>query len=163
MFAIAAYTGLRAGEILGLRREDIDLEAKTIRVTQTAWYGEIQTAKTRGSESTVPLPGVLCQLAQGHLSSEGLLFVNQRGRPHTGEKIVRLRLRPILDRLGIPRAGFHAFRHMHTALLLEGGASPKVTQRQLRHSDARTTLEIYGHVVEDAHRNAVERAAAYLN
>src|SRR2546429_2387074 len=41
--------------------------------------------------------------------------------------------------------------------LLDSGATPKVVQRQLRHSDARTTLEIYGHVVGDAHREAVEK------
>src|SRR4029077_11560708 len=50
-------------------------------------------------------------------------------------------------------------RHTHTALLLDSGATPKVVQRQLRHACARTTLEIYGHVVGDAHREAVEVAA----
>ena len=52
---------------------------------------------------------------------------------------------------------------MHTSLLLESGASPKVAQRQLRHSDARTTLGIYAHLVEDSHREAVEKMAEYLN
>jgi integrase len=51
----------------------------------------------------------------------------------------------------------------HIALLLDSGASPKVVQRQLRHSDARTTLEIYGHVVGDAHREAVEKVASVLD
>jgi hypothetical protein len=46
--------------------------------------------------------------------------------------------------------------------LLDSGASPKVTQRQLRHSDARTTLEIYGHIVGGAHRQAVEKVASIL-
>ena len=69
----------------------------------------------------------------------------------------------ILDALGIPRCGLHAFRHSHTALLLDVGATPKVVQRQLRHADARTTLEIYGHVVGDAHREAVEKLAAVLD
>jgi integrase len=69
----------------------------------------------------------------------------------------------MLYALGIPRCGLHAFRHTHTALLLDSGATPKVVQRQLRHADARTTLEIYGHVVGDAHREAVERVAAKLD
>jgi len=49
--------------------------------------------------------------------------------------------------------------YIHTSLLLDCGATPKVVQRQLRHSDARTTLEIYGHV---AHREAVEKVASVL-
>jgi integrase len=75
---------------------------------------------------------------------------------------VEYHLRTLLDALGIPRCGLHAFRHSHTALLLDSGASPKVTQCQLRHSDARTTLEIYGHIVGDAHRQAVEKVASIL-
>ena len=70
---------------------------------------------------------------------------------------------PILDALNIQRCGLHAFRHSHTALLLDTGATPKVAQRQLRHADARTTLEIYGHVVGDAHREAVEKLASLLD
>ena len=52
---------------------------------------------------------------------------------------------------------------MHATLLLETGASPKVTERQLRHANARTTFDVYAHVREDSHRQAVERAAKYLN
>jgi hypothetical protein len=58
------------------------------------------------------------------------------------------------DALEIPRCGLHAFRHSHTALLLDSGATPKVVQRQLRHADARTTLEIYGHVIGEAQRQS---------
>jgi integrase len=65
--------------------------------------------------------------------------------------------------LSIFRCGLHAFRHAHTPLLLDSGATPKVVQRQLRHSDARTPLEIYGHVVGDAHREAVEKVASSLD
>jgi integrase len=162
MFAIAALLGLRAGEVLGLRTEDIDLPARTLNITQTAWYGQIQTTKTKESENTLPIPDALGELLRPHLSKPGLLFVNKVGRPYTAEKVVQNRLWPILDALKIQRAGFHAFRHAHTSLLLEGGASPKVAQRQLRHSDARITLGIYAHLVEDSHREAVEKLASNL-
>jgi hypothetical protein len=92
----------------------------------------------------------------------GLLFCNRNGRAYTSQKVVEYQLWPLLDALKIKRAGFHAFRHAHTTLLLEGGASPKVTQRQLRHSDARVTLDIYGHLVEGTHREAVEKLASFL-
>ena len=164
MFALAAYCGLRAGEILGLRAEDIDLERRILRVTQTSWHGRIQSAKTRTSETNLPIPeGLLVLLRDYPSPASGLLFTNQRGRPFTGELILQKQLHPILDRLGIPRAGFHAFRHMHTTLLVDSGASIKTAQRQLRHANARTTLEVYAHVVEPSHRKAVEEMAKYLN
>lgn len=163
MYAIAAYTGLRAGEIMGLRAEDLDLERCILNVTQTAWRGKTQTAKTKGSETSLPIPERLHGLLVGQMPASGLLFTNRLGRPYSADKVVTDHLQPLLKKLGIPRAGFHAFRHMHTTLLLESGASPKVAQRQLRHSHARTTLEVYAHVVEDDQRKAVERAAKYLN
>jgi integrase len=52
---------------------------------------------------------------------------------------------------------------MHSTLLVDSGASIKTAQRQLRHADARTTLDIYAHVVEPSHRKAVEEMAKYLN
>jgi integrase len=91
-----------------------------------------------------------------------LVFANRFGRPMDSERIVRKVLRPILDELKIPRAGLHAFRHTHTSLLLDLGAPPTVAQAQLRHADPRITLGIYGHVVGDAHRLAVEKVAEAL-
>lgn len=91
------------------------------------------------------------------------LFLNSRGRLFIAENVVRQALVPILDTLKIPRCGFHAFRHLHTSLLLSTGAAPQVAQAQLRHSDARITLGIYGHIVGDAHREAVERVASVLD
>jgi integrase len=63
----------------------------------------------------------------------------------------------VIEKLNIPKCGLHAFRHMHSSLLLETGTSPTVTQAQLRHSDARITLGVYGHVIGDSQRNAVEK------
>jgi integrase len=162
MFSLAAYCGLRAGEVLGLRGEDVDFDRAVVTVRQTAWYGRTQTAKSQESENTVPIPEPLRAMLKRHVSGPGLLFVNRRGRPYTAEKVVQKRLWPVCDALGIPRAGFHAFRHMHTTLLLDTGASPKVAQRQLRHADPRVTLEHYAHVVDSSHREAVEKLAANL-
>jgi integrase len=52
---------------------------------------------------------------------------------------------------------------MHTTILVDSGASIKTAQRQLRHANARTTLEVYAQVVDPSHRKAVEEVAKYLN
>lgn len=140
----------------------------TISVKRSAWYGKVQVTKTKASETVLPVPASLCQILKDHLSKldgglDTFLFVTRNNRPPPSNKVVEYRLWAILDALNIPRCGLHAFRHTHTALLLDCGATPKVVQRQLRHSDARTTLEIYGHIVGDAQREAVEKIASVLD
>jgi integrase len=168
LYCLLTMEGLRAGEVLGLQWGDIDFDRSLLFIRRSAWYGKIQTAKTKASETVLPIPGALVAIlqeykAQWNPNPQGFLFVTRNGRPPSSNKVVEYRLWTILDALGIPRCGLHAFRHTHSALLLDSGASPKVVQRQLRHADARTTLEIYGHVVGDAHRVAVERVAAKVD
>jgi integrase len=167
MFACAALLGLRAGEILGLRAEDVDLQKRTLNVRQGAWRGTLQTTKNTASENALPIPLPLDGFFREYLKTWkpnplGLLFCTRNSRAYTSQKVVEYHLWPLLDALKIKRAGFHAFRHAHATLLLEGGASPKVAQRQLRHSDARVTLGIYAHLVEGTHREAVEKLASFL-
>jgi len=165
MYGIAGLAGLRAGEIMALRVCDVDLQKCILHVRQTAWYSKIQTTKNKASETDLPIPSALADMFKEYFlewkpNPANLLFANRRGHPAIAETIVKKRLHPLLDRLKIPRngkCGFHAFRHMHASVLLESGASPKVAQRQLRHSDARITLGIYAHIVEGSHRRAVER------
>jgi len=64
--------------------------------------------------------------------------------------------------LGIPRGGFHAARHGATSEMLANGVAPTVVQKEMRYSDARITLGIYGHVVGDAQRRAVENHAEQI-
>jgi integrase len=91
-----------------------------------------------------------------------LLFVNRRGRPYSANKLREKQLHPLLDALKIPRGGFHSMRHGAASSLLADGATPAVVQRQLRHSDARIALGIYGHVVGDEQRSAVQNRSTRL-
>jgi integrase len=168
LFCILTMDGLRAGEVLGLQWNDIDFDRRLLHVRRSAWYGRIQTVKTKSSETVLPIPQLLLTVLKNYREGwkpnpKGFLFVTRNGRPPSSNKVVEYRLWAILDALGIPRCGLHAFRHSHTALLLDCGATPKVVQRQLRHADARTTLEIYGHVVGEAQREAVERVASVVD
>ena len=149
LFCICTLDGLRAGEALGLQWGDIDLDQRILQIRRTAWYGKTQTPKSRESETTLPIPDALAGILKNYRSEwkpnpDGFLFVTRNERPPSSNNVVEHRLWPILDALEIPRCGLHAFRHTHTALLLDSGATPKVVQRQLRHADARTTLQITG-------------------
>jgi len=97
-----------------------------------------------------------------HDGKSDLLFVNQRGRPLSADKLREKQLHPLLAALRIPRGGFHSMRHGAASSLLENGATPAVVQRQLQHADARITLGTYGHVVGDAQRRAVQNRATKL-
>jgi len=167
MFAIAAMTGLRAGEVLALQRDDLDFDRASIHVRRSAWYGRVQSVKTKTSRAPVAMPEVLARMLRAYLAAwkanpESFLFVNRNGRPYAANKVVEYGLWPVLDALKIPRAGMHAFRHCHASLLIDVGANPKVAQQQMRHSDPRITLETYAHVIGDAQREAVERVGEML-
>ena len=167
MFAVLAMTGIRTGELLGLQVDDLDFERKLIFIRRSAWYGRIQTTKSRASTKPLPMPGALSEILRFYLQSwkpnpTRFLFANQIGRPYSANKVVQRKLWPILDSLKLPRCGLHAFRHTHSSLLIELGAPPTVAQEQLRHSDPRITLGIYSHVVGDSQRNAVEKLAELL-
>jgi len=96
-------------------------------------------------------------------NGQGLLFANRRGRPFSANKLREKKLRPLLLSLGIPLAGFHAFRHGVATTLIDQGASITTFGAQLRHSDARITLGLYAHVVPQSQRDAVEGLASALS
>jgi integrase len=160
-------TGARANEMLGLKPSDLDFESKIIHVQRSLdpRTRKEQSPKSRASASDLPMPGPLekrlREFLRHHLreNSSGYLFVNRNGNPYSIGKVIEYGLWPVLEKLKIKRAGLHAFRHAMPSELLEQGAPLTVVQRQLRHRDARTTLQKYGHVVGDSQRRAVEALA----
>jgi integrase len=122
--------------------------------------------KSKASSADLPMPTQLetrlRSYLKGHDGKNIPLFVNRRGRAFSANKLREKQLHPLLVKLGIPRGGFHSMRHGAASSLLEDGATPAVVQRQLRHSDARITLGIYGHVVGDEQRDAVQNRSTRL-
>ena len=113
------------------------------------------------------MPAALEKLLRTHLlnwqpNPHKLLFANRNNNPFSENKIVQKRLWPILDQLGIPRCGMHAFRHSMATLLLATGASAKVAQEQLRQSDATTTMPMYVHTGDEDQSEAVEKVSRIL-
>lgn len=167
IFALAAMAGLRAGEVLGLSMDDLDFEQRLIFVRRSAWSGRLFSPKSSRSVAAVPIPEPLAEMLTNYLASwrpneKRLLFPNRRGNPYSANKVVQKRLWPILDSLSIPRCGLHAFRHSHASVLVSSGASPKVAQMQLRHSDAAITMRVYAHVLGSEQRDAAEKVARIL-
>jgi integrase len=168
ILAVTAVLGLRIGETLALRVSDLDFKRKIVRVRQSvdAATRDVQAVKSQASSADLPLPSQLETRLRTHLQKHqgkgDLLFVNRNGRPFSANKLREKQLHPLLEKLGIPRGGFHSMRHGAASSLLADGATPAVVQRQLRHSDARITLGIYGHVVGSQQRDAVENRAARL-
>jgi integrase len=166
--AVTAVLGLRIGETLALRTFDVDFAKHVIRVRQSvdAATRTVCGVKSKASSADLPMSRELEIRLQSHLEKHDhkneLLFVNGRGRPFSANKLREKQLHPLLDALGIPRGGFHSMRHGAASSLLADGATPAVVQAQLRHSDARITLGIYGHVVGDAQRNAVQNRSTRL-
>lgn len=145
LFIVLALTGMRAGEVLGLQWADIDFDHRCIHIRRSAWYGKVQSTKSKISSAPITMPDVLASILSEHKKQwksnpEGFLFTTRNGRPPSSNKVVEYRLWPILDALNIPRCGVHAFRHSVASFIVDAGYSPEVAQRQLRHSDARTTL-----------------------
>jgi len=136
-----------------------------IHVRQRAWNARVLPGtKTANSRNSVPMCTVIVEKLDRYLSGHKheLLFPNRNGDPYTSSKLNERRLHPVLDKLGIPRKGKrmgnHAFRHALASMLVDT-TSAAVAQRQLRHSDASTTLGIYAHVIGSGHFDAVESIA----
>lgn len=163
LWATAAMTGLRSGELAGLQWDDIDMEARALTVRRSCFRGKMQSVKSKAGNRTVPLPDQLVEMLEQHMArtgTEGLVFKSTRGTPINPQDWATRRLAPVLKKLGIPRAGLHAFRHAQASALVATGANPKVAQAQLGHSDIRVTLNLYSHVIGDDHRKAVSQAAS---
>jgi integrase len=167
MFAIAATTGLRVGEVVGLQSADLDFERRIIQAQRSAWYGRVANGKEQASRAPVAMAEALIPLLKGYLATwkadpAGFLFLNRSGRPYAANKVVEYGLWPVLDKLKIERAGMHAFRHCHASLLMNVAANPTVTRTQMRHSDARITLEDYGHLIGDSQQDAMDKVGEIL-
>lgn len=168
LWATAALTGLRSGELAGLMWEDIDLVGQVLTVNRSCFRGAMQSVKSKAGNRTVPIPPALMEMliahgeSQGSGPGEGLVFRAADGGPINTGSVVQRHLAPLLKRLGIPRAGLHAFRHAQASALVQTGANVKVAQQQLGHSKIQTTIELYTHIIGDEQRKAVAKASELL-
>lgn len=159
---IAAETGLRAGELCGLWWDDADFGARTIRVRQSVWRGRLQQPKSAAAARVCAISEPLAE----HLRSmrgEGLMFSTRNGTPWDANLIVKRKLHPLLDSLGIPRRGLHAFRHAQASLMDAMHVPVKVRQQRLGHASSQVTLDTYTHVVTEDERRFADELGRILH
>lgn len=166
-YAILAETGLRGGEICGLRIEDLDLANGMIYVRQSVWRGEIQTVKSAKGNRHFPISAELIELLREHLrnwppNTAGLLFATRNGTPWDHSLIRKRKFQPLLKKLGIPQCGFHAFRHGNATLLDRIGAPMAIRLNRLGHVEAPTTMG-YTHTVTADERRIAEQLGKILH
>jgi integrase len=151
---LAAELGLRAGEICGLRLDDLNLELRQVEVRQSAWRGKLQDPKTENATRAFAIsPNLSEHLRQFILkwrpNAQRLLFASRNGTPWDQNLLVKRKLRPLLDSLGIQRCGLHAFRHFSASMMDRLNAPLKLRQQRLGHSDVEMTLGVYSHVAKE--------------
>lgn len=176
-WTVALALGLRQGEALGLRWEDVDLTAGTLRVRQILYrlpgkgilFG---TPKTEPSKREVALPAQLLtelkahrkaqnelRLSAGdHWTDHGLVFTLNDGRP-LDPSVDRRRWKALLAKAGVAPIKLHAARHTAATIMLLNGEDPRVVMAIMGWSQISTAAN-YQHAVEEAKRSAAARMDA---
>ncbi|WP_434075967.1 site-specific integrase [Moorella naiadis (nom. illeg.)] len=178
-FLLALGTGLRRGEILGLRWQDLDLQKGTLQVRQslirTREGFKFEEPKTEKSRRQIPLPPSVVAALKRHKAwvnqnklifgsdyeDHDLVFPVENGRPRDPKGFAD-HFNRLLDKAGLPHIRLHDLRHTHATLLLLEGVHPKVVQERLGHSTVSITLDIYSHILPGLQEKAAERIDGLL-
>jgi len=180
LWRLAAMTGLRRGELAGLRWGDVDLDAGTLRVTATrvvVGYRVVESEpKTEKSRRTIGLdPATVAALRQhrARQAAERLaagaawegsehLFADALGHPYHPQRLTQM-LAARAKAAGLPAVKLHALRHGHATHALEAGVPMKVVQERLGHSSIAITSDTYSHVSAAVDQAAAAKVAASVD
>jgi len=161
VYYLALTTGMRQGELLGLRWRNVDLEKKRIYVVEqynlkTQAFEEV---KTESSRRNISIDNDTVEVLRKHKKKQAamrlkaefwqdhdLVFCTRNGLPIRHRNLVR-NFKEYIKRAGVPEIRFHDLRHTHATLCLTNGWHPKVVQERLGHSSIQVTLDTYSHVI----------------
>ena len=181
LFVLAAATGMRLGEVLGLRWDAVDLDRGFVRVERIlARYDRayhLDPPKTARSRRAIAVPPQVVAalrlrrvmqnerrlVAGSSWNGEewNLVFTTEKGHPLSHRTVQEIFGR-LLDEAGVRRVRFHDLRHGAATFLLAQGVAMKVVQDVLGHSQISMTADLYSHVVPELRREAADRMAAAL-
>ena len=169
---VAATTGLRISEVLGLKWKDIDWKALQMEVTRSVVDGIVGKCKTETSRRPVPIDEfttaelLAWKRETAYAEPEDWVFASERvqGRmPPWADTLLDRFLQPAAKRAGITKwVGFHTFRHTYSTLLKANGEDVKVVQELMRHANISTTMNIYTKALTPAKREAQSRVVDVL-
>ena len=167
MYYLELATGLRRGELLGLKWTDVDFGQGTITVRRqiSRINGTVVEAplKTKNAYRVIPLGEqalAVLQSQQERTASE-YVFPSPNGGPISPDS-VRNMLRRVLKRAGLPYVRFHDLRHTFATLALQNGVDVKTVSSILGHFSAGFTLDTYAHVTTTAQREAAKKMDGVL-
>jgi integrase len=183
VYELALKLGMRRGELLGLRWADVDLDGRTLRVSQS--MQRIATGsdtkgkktalitgdvKTDGSRRTIALPDSIVKALRAHRARQaqerltagpswqdrGLVFTNRTGQP-TEPIVLHRDYKALLEKAELPLTmRFHDLRHSAASLLLAQGVSPKMIADLLGHSRIGITMDLYSHILPAMRRDTAD-------
>jgi integrase len=165
VWATAMYGGLRRGELMALRVEDIDLAAGVIHVRRgwDAHAGEITTKS--GNDRRVPIPGILRDYLDEHLLGlgrpTGLVFGVSAVSPFC-DTALRERSERAWKRAKLERITLHECRHTFASLMIAAGVNAKALSTYMGHATISITLDRYGHLMPGSEDEAAGLLDAYL-
>ena len=181
LYLTALLMGMRQGELLGLRWQDVDFPTRTATIRQTYYrLGRerfFKSPKTTGSERAVHLPEAVVTalqqvrgdqqeakrfLGDGYAHDLDLVFCQPNGQPHNAHNLTQRDFRRIQQQAGLPLVRFHDLRHAHASYLALAGVSPKVAQERLGHATPDFTMRVYTHTLAGAQEKAAADVEAYL-
>jgi integrase len=163
LYVLAISTGLRRGELLGLRWDDVDLEHGTLRVgralVRERGHYTLGETKTRRGRRQINLTPRTVNALRVHRKKQleekmrradlykdhGLIFASGVGTLVHPENMVKRSFKPLLEKSGLPEIRFHDLRHTCATLLLGRGVHPKLVQELLGHATIAMTLDTYSH------------------
>jgi len=173
MLTLFIVTGCRRGEIMGLRWEKVDFAAGQLKIDRSLHYlpdrgifeGDTKTNNTRyivlPKETVALLRKYRAWQAERRLAvgdqwqDTGYVFTRSNGaalNPNTANQV----LNGFCERHGFPHVHPHTFRHTAASILLSNGIDVLTVSKMLGHADTSTTLDIYGHAIEESKRKAAE-------
>jgi integrase len=179
LWMLMLATGLRRGEALGLRWEDVDLARGRVAILQTVVVAFnaplISEPKTSAGRRVVRLSPAVCVALRRHgvrrkeerlhagptWTELGLAFTTPFGGMLHPRNVLRS-FDQTVARVGVRRICIHDLRHTAATLALRNGVHPKLVQEMLGHSNVSITLNTYSHATEDMHQDAAERIGSAL-
>lgn len=161
LFMLAIFSGARQGELLGLKWSDILWETNQVSICRSFNSRAFYDTKTAASVRKIDLGAeTMLELKKWRIACPpnklDLIFPNAKGNPIDHDNLVYRHFIPALKRAGIDRVRFHNLRHTYASLKIHQGVNIKYLQKQLGHTKATTTLDVYAHLMEESNPTSAQ-------